>query len=676
MSNFGSSEKSFISQINEAKKMSKTSNANGVSSVRSVGPSKGASSDGSGSLSSMLHGDASFDAFELCDLSFDYSKGSPYFTPIYIEPASVLSEGSEDSLAGLKIKLPLNPQKITDSVSVSFSRRIDNIAGSNVLIGFMNKTDEFLKGFNSTKNKTFLSADLQNMLMFNYDARSLRKEIQVPYIIPISHNVKVNEIRKGLNVLQGLVYPRFGGLTYPPYVSITIGGIYVRLKGFISQVSVEFDETITNISGTQFPLIITGTIHFVCMQPFTWSSLNIAGVEMTNEQFVLMDKTLLFGADLENEAKYYPPINTRAVSNYSPFKQKLIKNYKLTDFQLSNENLNNISNSVKLNKIISLYDIQPITDYFTKQNDLISNLDTSFMNEEIFRNTNFNTLIDQSSVDTIKKFVDVQDKINYELTQIGALNSLGINLNTSSFKKSLDNLTNSFSSISNPAIFSNVMNTMQNKNIIGNINNLTNAVNTTILTDITKSTNNIFNSLKNNINIISNIDDLDRLDVSNIFEYALNYDGFTKQLEAISLDSYNLDKNYIINAIYSNSLSDIIRITNTLRLIESLLKNILIIYEDSNKNIAIETMCKIQTITNTLLIGNIISILTEMQKTTTTTFNEFCNIEYTNNNINYSIKEQAELAYNELSVLMPYNMNRSVSATHTALTNLLSRIIF
>jgi len=220
------------------------------------------------------------------------------------------------------------------------------------------------------------------------------------------------------------------------------------------------------------------------------------------------------------------------------------------------------------------------------------------------------------------------------------------------------------------------MNTMQNKNIIGNINNLTNAVNTTILTDITKSTNNIFNSLKNNINIISNIDDLDRLDVSNIFEYALNSDGFTKQLEAISLDSYNLDKNYINNAIYSNSLSDIIRITNTLRLIESLLKNILIIYEDSNKNIAIETMCKIQTITNTLLIGNIISILTEMQKTTTTTFNEFCNIEYTNNNINYSIKEQAELAYNELSVLMPYNMNRSVSATHTALTNLLSGIIF
>jgi len=653
----------------------KSSDATHVKGVALVsGPSKSISSDGSGSLSSILHGNAVFDAFAVCNLSYDYNS-SPYFTPIYIEPTSILSEGPEDSIEGLKIKLPLNPQKITDSVSVSFSRRFDNIAGSNVIVGFMNKADETLKGFNSSKNLG-LSDDLQNMLLYNYDARSLRKEIQVPYIIPISHHINVNEIRKGLNILQGLVYPRYGGLTYPPYVSITIGGMYIRLKGFISQVSVEFDETITNIGGTQFPIIVTGSIHFICMQPFTWSNLNIAGHKMTNEQFVLMDKTLLFGDDIKNEIKYYPPLNTRVSSNYSPLKQNVVNKYKSTDFQLANSNLNEISNNIKLNKFISLYDIQPINNYFTEQNELISNLDTSFMNEEIFRNANFNTLIDQSSIDIVKKFTNIQNKISYELAQKGALDSLGININTSPFKKSLDSLTNSFSSITNPIIFSNVMNTLQNKHIIGDINNLTNAVNTTVLTDIIKSTNNIFNNLKNNVNVITNINDLNSLDISNIFEYALNSEGFKKQLEAISLDSYNLDKNYINNLIYSNSLSDIIRITNTLRLIEGLLKNILIIYEDSNKNIAIETLCKIQTITNTLLIGNIISILADMQKASSSSFNEFCTVEYTNNNINYTIKEQAELAFNELSVLMPYNMNKSVSAIHETLINLLSEIIF
>lgn len=274
------------------------------------------------------------------------------------------------------------------------------------------------------------------------------------------------------------------------------------------------------------------------------------------------------------------------------------------------------------------------------------------------------------------KFSDVQNKLSYELSRKGALGSLDINLNTSTFNNSLNNLVNSFNSISNPSIFSSIMNTIKNKNIIGDINNLTNAVNTTVLIDMINNTNKIHNSLKNNINIISNMDLSSPLDLNNVFEYALNKNGFNKQINAISLDTYSLDKNVIKNLIYSNSLSDIIRINNTLLLIESLIKNINTIYEYSNTNIAIETLCKIQSSVNILFLGNIIVTLTDMQKQSSQVFNDFCNIEYTNNNINFSIKEQAELSHNELSTLMPYNMDKSISALHSSLTNLLSGIIF
>ena len=195
-------------------------------------------------------------------------------------------------MGDLYIRLPLYPGKINDQVSVSFKRRLENTtaaAAANILAGIFSD---------------IIPDSISKILLYDYDTCSLRKEIIIPYIIPVTGvmgNVQaIADIRRGLNLLQGMVYPRKSGIAYPPHLALTIGGMYMRLKGFISSVSVEFDENVTMIGGVKFPLLITGSITFTCLQAFAWDKMSLAGKDLFGEhgdELILKGKALLFGLD-------------------------------------------------------------------------------------------------------------------------------------------------------------------------------------------------------------------------------------------------------------------------------------------------------------------------------------------------------------------------------------------
>ena len=89
--------------------------------------------------------------------------------PIVIKSAQIIGEGAADSIDGLHIVLPLNPGKITDSVSVSFNRRIDNTAGSTIATMLSEKVLSSFGEFSLSVLETFLFSFLVRLKCFKKD---------------------------------------------------------------------------------------------------------------------------------------------------------------------------------------------------------------------------------------------------------------------------------------------------------------------------------------------------------------------------------------------------------------------------------------------------------------------------------------------------------------------------
>ncbi len=621
-------------------------------------------------------GGATFNAFDICDLSGFEEESYPFFVPIVIKSAQIIGEGAADSIDGLHIVLPLNPGKITDSVSVSFNRRIDNTAGSTIATMLSEKV---LSSFGEFS----LSPDLQNMLLYNYDARSLRKEIQIPYIIPIQKNIDINRLRKGLTVLQGLVYPRYHGLTYPPFVSITIGGMYNKLKGFISQVSVEFDENITIISGVKFPILITGTIQFICLHSFTWNSVGIDFgseiAENVKEEFVLLNKSLLFGKDVDSN---YSPDNNNLNKTESGLPNVTSDNKSKFD-STPEEVLNNKSiakqnetlNSLKLNKTLSAVTQNNLNTTLNAYSNGINEIDTSQYNTNDFLNKSFSS-IDENLLEKIEKIAILQNIIKANLNNYGSLDSLGIDLSDNNIIDSLDNVMNKLNSLTSNYEIQTFLTSLKSNNRIKNVNNLFNSCQTTIVSDIMNCSNKLNNVLENNLNTfnILNFDTFDSVD--NIFMYTKDIEGYEKQVEELISFKEVSNPSGLKELMVNNTITNSIRINNTLNLLNDL-------YENNNKMIDItkddfeaQTICKIPFIFNNILSGVIIYKLCELQKELSKNLLELVIIEYNNNNLNYAYTEYAENSYNSINLLSPSNMNRSINVIHDNSRELLKDVIF
>jgi len=251
------------------------------------------------------------------------------FMPIIIRNASFYGDEvgertTIDSNIGeefrINIKLPWLPSEISDSVSVSYSRR------GNVGIQLPEVLSRFLAKLNQ---------DLANIALVEYNAQNLSKTLDLEFILPINRtfltmrgthytterseeelsyerspiagrfreeNIEVKDFMKNvrayLGALQGLVYPRAFGFLYPPLLSIKLGGLYRGFKGFLREVNIRTSEEMLDLGNEMFPMIIRGSLRFINVFMYSWS-------DTRNEiarAFVLSDNPqILFGMDYKDE---------------------------------------------------------------------------------------------------------------------------------------------------------------------------------------------------------------------------------------------------------------------------------------------------------------------------------------------------------------------------------------
>lgn len=650
-------------------------------------------SGGGGSRRSSGGGSASglkFDAFSVLGLS---ESGYYSYVPITIRSAQIMGGGQEPGMEGLLIKLPLLPAKITDSVSVSFQRRFENSTVAMLAATLTDKLD--------------IPDELKNIMMFTYDASTLKKEITVPFILPVTGiegNVSQTEsIRKGLTILQGMLYPRTAGLAYPPYVSLTIGGIYVRMKGFITNVSIEFDDTITDIGSSKFPLVVTGTIQFLCLQAFTWDNINLANVDALGpngaQEFVLRDTCLLFGqpgggggsgggggwgsiplpsrppskafdGDLANLAS---PAEAITTLKDLP-KEEILKN-------LAEQNIL-MGGAVNLGDLTGgAGNLDDLTGGLTESlgglggglSELAGGLDSNLSSL-----TGGLSNIDFSKVaipmDSFNELSSFQNALANDLSNFGNLSDLGINLNTDAIGSAVGNLANNLTSITTPESVANILNKLNTQNIMGQLGGVINSITSGISSDIGNTVNSLSNIVKGNINSLGSTISKNGIDVFKAHEFASDIKGSIDQINSAiesSAAGATIEANKLVNTC---SYADNLRNNNAMKAVNTILEANKNILKTAKGNEATEIVSKIQTSVNGLLAADITFKTAEMQKQSSIALNELAQIGYLNKTLDYNTKIINENAMNTMSKITPTSMISNNNVVSAKMTGILDKL--
>lgn len=246
------------------------------------------------------------------------------FIPIVLKVDSPYMGEVTSKLENLVIELPMKGGvSISDNVSVQFNRRLDSsLPWSNLIGEFVSKTAQ------SISNDEGVAMGLGNFAQFTYNTSSLRKILNLNFIVPVAASTKkveINKIRAYLTMLQGMLYPTdLTKLYYPPMLSLTIGGMYTRFFGFLTEVNIEwgpqgefvnynninksqntFENTQTGSSNQDiFPQVIEGTIKFENLFSYNWDN-GLSSFSADIEKYFTIKKDgsegTLFGVDDNSE---------------------------------------------------------------------------------------------------------------------------------------------------------------------------------------------------------------------------------------------------------------------------------------------------------------------------------------------------------------------------------------
>lgn len=405
------------------------------------------------------------------------------FMPIIIRNASFYGDEvgertTIDSDIGeefrINIKLPWLPSEISDSVSVSYSRR-GNVG---------TQLPEVLSRFLAKLNQ-----DLANIALVEYNAQNLSKTLDLEFILPINRtlltmrgthytterseeelsyerspiagrfreeNIEVKDFMKNvrayLGALQGLVYPRAFGFLYPPLLSIKLGGLYRGFKGFLREVNIRTSEEMLDLGNEMFPMIIRGSLRFINVFMYSWS-------DTRNEiarSFVLSDNPqILFGMDYkdedlittisggENTPTDIPDIiDNLGISTIDVNEPNLVAiqraydRYRNFDYTAVNyDNLNRVYQNMKnfnIDQDFNLLSFDPdfIQLINSNYNDIINNMD----------NDQFNFLGIDSNNESLLLSKEIQNKIG-SVQDISSYANLLINIKENDLYSSLISLS-------------------------------------------------------------------------------------------------------------------------------------------------------------------------------------------------------------------------------------------
>lgn len=225
------------------------------------------------------------------------------FLPVTIQNASWYNNITEPTL-NVKLVLPWNSAEgssITDTVSVSYGAK----SGGTV--------ERLFRTYGATEiSKIAASLGLDDIgdwfaktMTTEYDPSSLSKNLDVQFILPLINPEKAiaedsvkftDTVMSALGVLQGLVYPRKYGFSYPYLLGVSIGEVYTNFKAFLRDVSIKFDGPMIDIGGKMFPQIITGTLRFINVFFYAWGDKDGSFLESMdlykNPRVLFGEKTL------------------------------------------------------------------------------------------------------------------------------------------------------------------------------------------------------------------------------------------------------------------------------------------------------------------------------------------------------------------------------------------------
>ena len=597
-----------------------------------------------------------FDSFEILGI-----KENNYFeyVPIIFKSIKILGEGPEDDMKSLYIRLPLLPNKISDQVSVSFKRRLENTAAAaaaNILAGTFSD---------------IIPDSISKILLYEYDTSSLRKEVNIPYIIPVTGimgNVQaISSIRQGLNLLQGMVYPRKSGIAYPPHLALTIGGMYMRLKGFISSVSVEFDENVTTIGGVKFPLLITGSITFTCLQAFAWDKMSLAGKDLFGEygdELILKGKALLFGLDNAGGggSSSVPSNVTGKLDSMNPLSQ-------LTNGEAMADQLKSAQGMIGLNAgALKNFNDKDIMGKLGEQQGLIENMKGLDLKNLDLQGLDLGNL----PMGNLANMQDLQASLGANLGNLSGLDSLGINVNTDAISQAAGKVGESLAKLRTSANVGDFLGKLQGSTIIGDLQGVVGAISTTVTDNIGNVVGGLSNVVKSNINILGPTLGKVGIDVNKAFDFSSSYFGSIDQIQNTVTNvvgSASKEVNSLLNTI---SLADNMRINNAMNAVNKIIGTNVDILKTAKGNPILETLAKIQTSSNTLVAANVATKVADIQKQSTKAVFEKTQIDFMNNQIDHNVKQQAEAAMAAMSSIMPKSMSSSINAVHSKLGSFLN----
>ncbi len=465
----------------------------------------------------------------------------------------------------IDIKLPWLPSEISDSVSVSYSRR------GNTGVQWPEAIAKFVANY--------LSGDLANIVLVEYNAQNLSKTLDLEFILPINRtfltaggthytidksndtrrfreeNIEVKDFMKNvrayLGALQGLVYPRAFGFLYPPLLSVKLGGLYRGFKGFLREVSIRTSEEMLDLGNEMFPMIIRGSLRFINV---FMNSLSDTHHEIART-FVLSDNPqILFGMDYKDEDLITSVSAGENIPNTTP---TIINNLDIQPINIGEQNITAIQRAYDRYKNFNYNDIN------------YENLNRVYQNMKNFDvNQNFNLLdFDPEIIRSIDfDYANIISGIDND-----QFNFLGIDSNNESLllSKEIQNKIGSVQDISN---YVNLLENIRENDLYSSLTSLSRILNSSSST-ISDSVNTVVDLYWPIVNILSTIDS--GISLSNITEFYSNILALISVLENSSL----MNKSDLNEAVYTNNLY-IEKSSNTLNEINKSLNSNISQYND------------------------------------------------------------------------------------------------
>ncbi len=465
----------------------------------------------------------------------------------------------------IDIKLPWLPSEISDSVSVSYSRR------GNTGVQWPEAIAKFVANY--------LSGDLANIVLVEYNAQNLSKTLDLEFILPINRtfltaggthytidksndtrrfreeNIEVKDFMKNvrayLGALQGLVYPRAFGFLYPPLLSVKLGGLYRGFKGFLREVSIRTSEEMLDLGNEMFPMIIRGSLRFINVFMYSWSDTH----HEIARTFVLSDNPqILFGMDYKDEDLITSVSAGENIPNTTP---TIINNLDIQPINIGEQNITAIQRAYDRYKNFNYNDIN------------YENLNRVYQNMKNFDvNQNFNLLdFDPEIIRSIDfDYANIISGIDND-----QFNFLGIDSNNESLllSKEIQNKIGSVQDISN---YVNLLENIRENDLYSSLTSLSRILNSSSST-ISDSVNTVVDLYWPIVNILSTIDS--GISLSNITEFYSNILALISVLENSSL----MNKSDLNEAVYTNNLY-IEKSSNTLNEINKSLNSNISQYND------------------------------------------------------------------------------------------------